>query len=179
MSSTIQIVEGVPTGTWTADPIHSSIGFSVRHMGVTRFRGGFKQFEVKLENGRIAGVAEVESITTEDENLTAHLLSPEFFDAERFPELRFESHEIERDADGIVVRGDLTMKGVSQPVELRGTITGPVVDPYGGSRTGLELEATIDRTAFGIDWNAELPSGGKVLADDVKLTAQLELVQAA
>src|SRR6266568_4617259 len=124
MSTTIQTVEGVPTGTWTADPIHSSIGFSVRHMGVTPFRGGFKQFEATLENGRLAGVTEVE-------NLTAHLLSPEFFDAERFPELRFESHEIERDADEIVVRGDLTMKGVSQPVELRGTITGPVVDPYG------------------------------------------------
>ena len=179
MSSTIEAVEIVPTGTWKADPVHSSVGFSVRHMGVTPFRGGFKQFAASLDDGRLVGTAAVESITTDDENLTGHLLSPEFFDADRFPELKFESSEIERHGDEIVVRGQLTLKGTSQPVDLRGTVSGPIGDPYGGLRFGVELETTIDRTAFGIDWNAELPAGGHVVANDVKLTAELELAKEA
>jgi polyisoprenoid-binding protein YceI len=93
--------------------------------------------------------------------------------------LRFESTEIRRDGDEVTIDGLLTLKGESRPVELRGTITGPLADPYGNDRLGLELETTIDRTEFGIDWNAELPSGGQVLANDVTLSAQLELVQQA
>ena len=177
--STIEITEVVPAGTWTSDPVHSSIGFAVKHMGVTPFRGGFKQFEAGLVDGKLSGTAAVETIQTDDDNLTGHLLSPEFFDAERHPVLRFESREIRREGDEVTIDGELTLKGVTQPVELRGAITGPLADPYGGTRVGLELETTIDRTDFGIDWNADLPSGGRVLADDVKLTAQLELVQQA
>jgi len=177
--SMTQIEELIPTGTWTSDPVHSSIGFAVKHMGVTPFRGTFKTFEASLADGKLVGSAPVETIQTDDENLTAHLLSPEFFDAERQPALRFESTDIRRDGDDVTVDGELTLKGVSRPVELRGTISGPLGDPYGNDRLGLELETTIDRTEFGIDWNAELPSGGQVLANDVKLTAQLELVQQA
>ena len=177
--STIEITQAVPTGTWIADPIHSSIAFSVRHMGVIPFRGGFETFEAELVGGKLSGSARVETIQTDDANLTGHLLSPEFFDAERHPVLRFESTEARRDGDEVAIAGVLTLKGESRPVELRGTITGPVADPYGGTRVGLELETTVDRTNFGIDWNAELPSGGRVLANDVKLTAELELVQQA
>ena len=173
------IPETIPAGTWKSDPIHSSVGFAVRHMGVTPFRGGFNHFEAVLADGRLAGTARVESITTDDESLTGHLLSPDFFDAERHPELRFEAGELRRDGDDVLVAGQLTLKGETQPVELRGTVSGPVTDPYGNSRIGLELETTIDRSEFGIDWNAELPSGGELLANDVKLTAQLELVQQA
>jgi polyisoprenoid-binding protein YceI len=177
MSTIAETNTSVPTGTWKSDPVHSGVGFAVRHMGVTPFRGAFKQFEASLAGGRLVGTARVESISTEDENLTGHLLSPEFFDAERYPELRFEADGIRREGDAIKVAGELTLKGVTRSVELSGDITGPVTDPYGGSRIGLELETTIDRTEFGIDWNARLPSGGALLADDVKLTAQLELVQ--
>jgi polyisoprenoid-binding protein YceI len=177
--STTQIEELIPTGTWAVDPIHSSIGFAVKHMGVTPFRGGFKTFDATLADGTLVGSAPVETIQTDDENLTAHLLSPEFFDTERYPVLHFESSEIRRYGDEVTIDGLLTLKGESRPVELRGTITGPLSDPYGNSRLGLELETTIDRTEFGINWNAELPSGGQVLADDVKLSAQLELVQQA
>jgi polyisoprenoid-binding protein YceI len=177
--STTQIEELIPTGTWAFDPVHSSIGFAVKHMGVTPFRGGFNTFDATLADGTLVGSAPVETIQTDDENLTAHLLSPEFFDAERYPVLHFESSEIRRYGDEVTIDGLLTLKGESRPVELRGTITGPVSDPYGNSRLGLELETTIDRTEFGINWNAELPSGGQVLADDVKLSAQLELVQQA
>jgi polyisoprenoid-binding protein YceI len=173
------VAELIPTGTWKSDPIHSSVGFAVRHMGVSPFRGGFKDFDATLFDGRLVGSARVESITTDDETLTGHLLSPDFFDAERHPELRFEADELRRDGDEVVVAGELTLKGETRPVELRGTISGPITDPYGNSRIGLELETTIDRTEFGIDWNAELPSGGEVLANDVELTAHLELVQQA
>jgi polyisoprenoid-binding protein YceI len=177
--STTQIEELLPTGTWSSDPIHSSIGFAVKHMGVAPFRGGFKTFDASLADGKLVGTAPVETIQTDEENLTAHLLSPEFFDAERHPVLRYESTEIRRDGDDVVIDGLLTLRGQARPVELRGTITGPLSDPYGNERLGLELETTIDRTEFGIDWNAELPSGGQVLANDVTLTAQLELVQQA
>jgi polyisoprenoid-binding protein YceI len=177
--SITQTEELVPTGTWSSDSIHSSIGFAVKHMGVVPFRGTFKTFEASLVDGKLVGSAPVETIQTDDENLTGHLLSPEFFDVERHPVLRFESTEIRRDGDRVAIDGLLTLKGESRPVELRGTMTGPLSDPYGGERVGFELETTIDRTEFGIDWNAELPSGGQVLANAVKLSAQLELVQQA
>jgi polyisoprenoid-binding protein YceI len=177
MSTIIEAVETIPAGTWRSDSTHSSIGFSVLHNGLTPFRGGFAEFEATVADGKLVGTAAVRSITTEDENLTGHLLSPEFFDAERHPVLRFESREIRRDGDAVVVDGDLTLKGVTKPVELRAQIAGPVVDAYGGTRVGLNLETTVDRTEFGISWNAPLPSGENMLADDVKLTAELELVQ--
>ena len=177
--SITEAVQAVPTGIWKSDSIHSSVGFAVQHMGVSAFRGTFGDFDAILTGDQLVGSARVETISTPDENLTGHLLSPEFFDAERYPELRFESREIRRDGDHLVVPGELTLKGVSRPVELRGIITEPIDDPYGKRRLGLELGTTIDRTDFGIDWNAELPSGGKVLADEVELTARLELVQEA
>ncbi len=175
--SITQAVQAVPTGTWSSDPVHSSVGFAVRHMGVTPFRGGFGRFDARLTEGRLIGTAPVDTVVTDDENLTGHLLSPDFFDAQRHPVLRFSSTEIRREGDEVVVPGELTLKGVTRPVELRGTITGPVEDPYGGTRLGLELEATIDRTEFGIDWNNPLPSGEPILANEVTLTAQLELVR--
>jgi len=177
--SITEAVQALPTGIWKSDPVHSSVGFSVQHMGVTPFRGTLSDFDAILGGEQLVGSARVESIATPDENLTGHLLSPEFFDVERHPELRFESTDIRRDGDGLVVPGELTLRGVSRPVELSGRITGPLDDPYGRQRLGIELRTTIDRTDFGIDWNAELPSGGKVLADDVELTARLELVQEA
>jgi polyisoprenoid-binding protein YceI len=175
--SITEAITTVPTGTWKADPIHSSLGFAVRHMGVTPFRGGFADFQAALVDGRLSGTARVESISTEDETLTGHLFSPDFFDAERHPELRFDSTEIHREGDDVTITGELTLKGTTGPVELHGTIAGPITDPYGGSRVGLTLSGTIDRTQFGIDWNNELPSGGNILGDDVKLTAELELAR--
>src|SRR5436190_20672889 len=129
-----EAVQSVPAGTWTSDPKHSSVQFSVVHNGLTPFRGGFEDFAATLKDGKLVGTAQVESITTEDENLTGHLLSPEFFDAQRHPDLRFESREIRRDGDAIVVEGDLTLKGVTKAVELRGDVAGPIADAYGSSR---------------------------------------------
>ena len=116
--SIAEAVQTVPTGTWKSDPVHSSVGFAVQHMGVSPFRGTFSDFDAVLAGDQLVGDARVESVTTPDENLTGHLLSPEFFDAERHPELRFQSTEIRREGDALVVPGELTLKGVGRPVEL-------------------------------------------------------------
>jgi polyisoprenoid-binding protein YceI len=177
MSTSTQIT-GVPTGTWRHDPVHSSISFAVKHQTVMTFQGQFGDWEAQLEDGRLTGSAAVASVRVEDENLAGHLQTPDFFDAEQFPELRFESSSIERDGDRISIQGDLTIKGTTQPVELAGTVSGPVTDGYGGQRLGLDLETTIDRHDFGVSWNMDLPGGGAAVADDVTVTARLALVQA-
>jgi polyisoprenoid-binding protein YceI len=177
--STAEAVRTIPAGTWKSDPTHSSVDFSLRHNGLTPFRGGFGDFTATLTDGKLVGSAKVESITTEDENLTGHLLSPEFFDAERNPELRFESTDLEVDGQNVAIPGELTLKGVTKPVVLRGELAGPVADAYGNTRLGLDLETTVDRTEFGIDWNAPLPSGENLLGNEVKLTAHVQLVQEA
>ena len=115
----------------------------------------------------------------DDPNLTGHLQTPDFFDAERFPELRFVSSSIERDGDVVSIAGDLTLRGETRAVELAGTISGPITDGYGKQRLGLDLETTINRRDFGIDWSAELPGGGQMLADDVVITANLALTQSS
>ena len=177
MSSTEQIT-AVPTGTWGIDPVHSSIGFAVTHSGVMTFRGTFKDYDAKLVDGRLEGVVQVPSVVVDDENLAGHLQTPDFFDAEQHPELRFFSKAIERDGDRVSVDGDLTLRGVTRPVEITGTITGPITDGYGNQRLGLDLETTVNRRDYGIDWGADLPSGEPMLADDVVITANLALVQA-
>ena len=181
MTTTTEIHQSLPTGTWQLDPVHSTIGFEVNYM-VGAFRGQFRDVEASLrvdeEGTQLTGSAKVASVDVKDENLAAHLQSPDFFDAERHPELRFSSTDV-TGGDELAVRGEITIKGVTQPVELTGRVTGPVADAYGSERLGLRLETTIDRTQFGITWNAPLPGGGNVLADEVKLTADLSLVKKA
>ncbi len=175
--STVEQRTGVPTGTWTVDPVHSSIGFAVKHNTVMTFKGEFGDFDASLVDGRLEGTARVASVEVDDPNLVGHLQTPEFFDAERQPELRFVSSSIEV-ADGrATVAGDLTIKGTTAPVELAGTISGPVTDGYGNERLGLDLETTIDRHDYEVSWNADLPGGDATLADDVLLTANLALIQ--
>ena len=126
------------------------------------------------------GTVDVGSIVVKDENLAAHLQSPEFFDAERHPELRFESSDIRRgEGDEVVVDGELTIKGITKAVEARGTLEGPAVTFGDVNKVGLTLEAIIDRTEFGLNWNAPLPKGGFALANDVKLIVELELAEQA
>jgi polyisoprenoid-binding protein YceI len=151
------------------------------HSGIATFRGGFADYEATLTGGdepKLESSAGVASVTVSDENLTGHLQSPDFFDAQRYPEIRFEATELRKLDDGrIEARGELTLRGVTQPIELTGRVNGPVVDAFGNERLGLRLETTVDRTQFGITWNAPLPGGGNLLADDVKLTAELSLVR--
>jgi polyisoprenoid-binding protein YceI len=176
--STTEQSTGLPTGTWQHDPVHSSISFAVKHNTVMTFNGQFGEWEAKLENGRLTGSANVSSVRVEDENLVGHLQTPDFFDAEKFPKLQFESSSIERDGDRITIAGDLTIKGTTQPVELSGTISGPITDGYGNERIGLDVQTTINRHDFGVSWNADLPGGGQILDDDVTVNANLALTQA-
>ena len=178
MSITEQTATAVPTGTWNADPVHSSVTFEVPY-AVSTFSGEVPEIEAKLEDGKLTGAARIASIRVKDENLQAHLLSPEFFDAERHPEVRFETSEVHRTGDDVEIEGELTIKGVTRPATLQGKIVGPAVDHFGATRVGLELETTVDRTAFDIKWNMPLPNGEPALANDVTLKADLTLVQAA
>ena len=177
------ITQQLPTGTWQLDKVHSSAGFAVKHMVVSTFRGRFEDFDATLEiddtgEAKLTGIVDAGSIVVKDENLGAHLKSPEFFDVERFPELRFESTDVRVDGDELVVSGELTIKGNTRPVEGRGTLVGPHVDIAGNNKLGLTLETVVDRTEFGLEWNAPLPKGGFALANDVTLQIELELARA-
>lgn len=182
--STTQQVTAVPTGTWVTDPVHSSLGFAVKHMVVATFRGSLTDFEATLtadEDGkaRLVGVGRVASVVLQDENLSAHVQSPDFFDAPRYPEVRYESDDVAIEGGKLVARGEITLKGVTKPLELQGELVGPIEDPYGNIKIGVTLEGTIDRTEFGLNWNAPLPAGGGfVVGNDVRLTAELELGKA-
>ena len=165
-------------GTWTLDPVHSAIGFELPYLAGT-FRGQFKDVDARLTDESLIGSARVASVDVKDENLAAHLQSPEFFDAERHPQLRFESRELDRDGGQLAVRGDLTIRGVTRPVELSGTISEPITDGYGRERVGVKLETTVDRTEFGVNWNLPLPNGEPSLANEVKLVAELYFVKEA
>ncbi len=172
----------LPTGTWTADAVHSTIDFTVKHMLVGKFRASVPTFSATLViddagNGKLEGTAVVASIVASDDNLTAHLASPDFFDGERFPEIAFSATSIRVDGDDVTASGDLTVKGVTLPIELKGELSGPAEDPYGNSRLGLDLTTTFDRTKFGLEFNAPMPGGGFILSNDVKVIAQLELVR--
>src|SRR5262245_26485934 len=169
--------QAIPTGTWLLDRTPSSVVYAVRHSGVSLFKGGFTDFDATVVDGELRGSAGVASITVEDENFQAHLLSPEFFDVERHPRVSFESADIRRQGDGIVVEGELEIRGVKQPVTLTGTVAGPVTTTA-GQKLGIHLETVVDRTSFGITWNMELPDGGFILENEVTLTADLELVKA-
>jgi polyisoprenoid-binding protein YceI len=170
-----------PAGTWNADPVHSTVGFEVGYSGVSTFRGSFREFEATLDGSGLSGSAKVASVDVKDEQLNGHLQSPDFFDAERYPEIGFKATELSRtDDDHVTAKGELTIKGVTQPITLEGTVSAaPTTDPFGREKIGLTLESEIDRTEYGINWNAPNQSGGDYLANDVKLVAELVFIKAA
>ena len=184
MSATeIKTSATIPAGTYRLDPVHSSAGFAVKHMVVATFRGRFEDFTAELVvddagNAVLNGVVKADTIVVKDENLAAHLQSPEFFDAERYPEIRFAASQVDVAHDGsLTVAGDLTIKDQTHPLQATGTITGPAVTFGDVIKLGVTLETVIDRTQYGLNWNAPLPKGGVALADDVKLTVELELAR--
>jgi polyisoprenoid-binding protein YceI len=170
-----------PAGTWSLDPIHSRVDFQVTYLAGT-FKGEFHEIGGELvvdgERATLEGRAKVASVDVKDNDLSAHLQSPDFFDAERHPELRFAAKDIRLDGDGKVsVDGELTIRGVTKPVRVTGTVTAPMADPYGSERIGLDLTTGVDRTDFGVDWNRPLPSGEPALANDVTIVAELQFVK--
>jgi polyisoprenoid-binding protein YceI len=181
--STQTIEQRVPAGSYVVDPVHSSIGFSVTHNGVSAFRSGFRDYEARFEGGdapRLSGSVEVASIDIAEEQFKGHILSPDFFDAENHPRLEFSSTELNIAEDGSVkLSGELEIRGHRQKVEAGGRFAQLGEDAAGGARVGLSLEAAIDRRGFGLDWQMELPSGGKALGYEVSLVVELELVAEA
>ena len=172
-------------GTWAIDKVHSHIGFAVKHMVVATFRGAFEEYEGELRSSEgagsvLSGKVQVDSLKVKDENLAAHLKSPDFFDSAQYPEISYSSTGFKVSEDGTVeVEGELTIKGNTHSVTARGALSGPHTDIAGNEKIGVELEAVIDRREYGLQWNAPLPKGGFALDNDVRLQVSLELVKEA
>ena len=170
MSTTLTTTsKTAPAGTWSADPVHSNVSFEIAYAGTNTFRGGFHEYSAGLTNGVLEGSAKVASVDVKDEQLNGHLQTPDFFDAERFPEITFRTSDLEH--------GELTIKGVTRPVAITASVSEPNVDPFGRERIGITLEATVDRTEYGVNWNAPNQGGGNYLGDDVTIKADLALVR--
>ena len=176
----------VPTGTWNIDPAHSSVEFQVKHLGIATVKGHFNDFEGTLvvgENGiptKAYGSVRVESVDTREEQRDAHLRSPDFFDAENHPELRFAATAIEPvDEDTFKVTGDLTIHGVTQPVSFDAELQGVEEDPWGNERFAVEVTGQIKRSDFGMTFNQALGSGNMLVSDKVKINLDISAVKAA
>ena len=173
----------VPTGTWTIDPAHSSVEFRVKHMMISTVRGRFGEFEGTIEaapelrHSKVRGSVEAASIDTNEPSRDAHLRSADFFDAETHPLIGFESTAIEHVARGDYrVKGELTMHGETRPVMFEVTVHGVTADPQGKDRVGLEVRGTISRGEFGLRWQQVLETGGVVVGDEVRITADISAV---
>jgi polyisoprenoid-binding protein YceI len=178
--STETVNQQIPAGTWNLDPVHSGLHFAITHNGIATFRSGFNQYTATLsggENPKLEGTVEVASIDIDEEMLKGHLLSPDFFDAEKFPQLVFRSTELSVDDDGSVrLRGKLEIHGETREVNAVGRFAALGADLGGSERVGFSFETALDRRDFGLSWNAELPSGGEVLEWEVAINVELELV---
>lgn len=172
----------IPSGKWKIDPVWSSLEFEVKKLGLATVKGrvpGFSGTFLGGDNPSIEGTVKAASITTFDADRDGHLQAPDFFDTQRYPELRFASTSVEANGNELVVTGDLTIKDITKQVELTGIFVGSAIDPWGNERIGLELEGTVDRTDFGLDWNAPLPGGGFLLPNEIVLKAYFAAVRAA
>jgi polyisoprenoid-binding protein YceI len=185
-SSATSIGTAVPTGTWNVDPAHSSVKFSVKHLGIATVRGEFTEFEGTLEIGndlasaRAYGTVKSASVYTNEENRDADLRSENFLHAELHPDLSFESTAIRPvDADSFEIEGDLTMRGTTRPITLKAEVQGTESDPWGNERVGLEVTGELDRTDWGITFNQVLGSGNLLVSNRVKLTLDISAIKQA
>jgi polyisoprenoid-binding protein YceI len=175
--STIETTK-IPTGTWQSDRAHSRIDAEVKHMGIATVHGQFTEFEATLAGGdhpSLSGSLELASIDTHDEARDAHLKSPDFFDVENYQRAEF---KVDHLAEGEVA-GELTLKGVTKPVDVNVEITGAGTDPWGNERVGVDIAAVIDRTDFNVNFNAPIPGGGLLVDNKVKLIASFSFTKAA
>lgn len=174
----------IPTGTYALDPTHSNVGFEIRHLGIATVRGAFRSFEGKIDATgdapRLEGSVEVASIDTGEVNRDGHLQAPDFFDAQQYPQITFHSTATDVAGDGAIrLRGEITIKDVTKPIELTGTLALNGEDPWGNERIGLELETKIDRRDFGLSYNQTLPNGNLLLSNEVKLLVGVSAVKQA
>jgi len=172
-------LQQVPTDTYTADPVHSSFGFGVRYNGVATFRSSFDKVDAQLADRVLTGSADVRSIVIDEPRFKGHLLADDFFDVENTPTITFRSTDIRLAEDGTAeLDGDLTIRGVTKPVTAKGTFA-VGGDAFGNDRIGLEVQTTVDRREFGLNWQMTKPDGSEALAYDVTISAELQLVKQA
>jgi polyisoprenoid-binding protein YceI len=176
---------GVAADTYTIDPSHSSIGFTVRHMVVTKVKGQFNEFagtivydDKDVTKSSVEVTIKTASIDTNTPRRDDDLRSPNFFDAAKYPEITFKSRRIEKSEDGHVAIGDLTMHGVTREIEIPFTIAGFVTDPMGNARIGLSAGTSLNRQDYGITWSKKLDSGGLVAGDEVEVDIEVEAIKA-
>ena len=183
MPITAEHVTGYQAGTWKLDPTHSEIAFSVRHLAISKVKGVFEDFDVTVvapENpadATIAATIEIASVNTKQAQRDGHLRTSDFFAADQHPQMVFTSTAFHPEADGtFVLDGDLTLRGVTKPVSLKGDFGGITVDGYGQTKAGVEASTKINRHDFGVSWNAAVEAGGMTLGDDVTISFDLQFV---
>lgn len=174
------------TTKWALDPTHSELQFKVKHLMITTVTGNIKTFSAELDsegddftNAAISFSGEINSIDTGNGDRDGHLKSGDFFDAEKFPAITFKSTSVEKDGSDYIVKGDLTIKDVTKPVKLNAEFGGIATDPWGNTKAGFTLSAKINRTEFGLTWNAALETGGVMVSEEVKILGELQFVKQA
>jgi polyisoprenoid-binding protein YceI len=182
--STIRTRSAVPTGIWRVDPVHSSVQFAVKHMGIATVRGKFTRFEGTLDVGedlsssKAYGKVDVSSIDTDEPDRDAHLRSADFFDVEHYPEITYESTRVvPLDAESSTVYGNLTMHGVTKEVRLEVVVEGTDTDPWGNERVGLSASGVLHRSDFDMKFNQALGSGNLLVGDKVNISLDISAVK--
>lgn len=174
---------GITPGLWTLDMSHSEIGFTVRHAGISKVRGRFTDASAEAKIGRslvdasLHATVKTASFDSGDANRDGHVKGPDFFDVENFPEMTFRATSVEGDGEDYTLTGDLTIRGITKPIELEVEFTGVAVDPFGATRAGFSAEAEISRKEFGLTWNAVLETGGLLVSDKVRINVEAALVK--
>ncbi|MDQ1465468.1 MAG: hypothetical protein QOC73_2409 [Actinomycetota bacterium] len=183
MTATVQqTIPGYLAGTWDIDPVHSDVGFTVRHMMVSKVRGRFARFEGQIVTGEnpldssVNASIDLASIDTNNDQRDAHIRSADFFEVETYPTMTYTSKGVRYDGDDLILDGELTLKGVTKQVPLRLEVNGFGPDAYGGTRAGFTATADINRRDFGVNFNAAIETGGAVVADKVSIHLEIEAV---
>ncbi|MET0463364.1 MAG: YceI family protein [Chitinophagaceae bacterium] len=175
------------TTKWILDPVHSELGFRIKHLMITNLSGSFNSFQVEatttdddFSTGAIAVTVDMSSINTNNQQRDAHLRNSDFFEVDKHPELKFTSSKIvKEDDDTFVLHGELTLKGISNPVKLDVEYNGITKDPWGSERAGFSVSGKIKRSDWGVSFNGPLETGGMILGEEVKILAEIQLVKEA
>ena len=162
----------ITQGTWNMDTSHSRIGFSVKHAGISKVRGEFTEAESQMVDGRVRTVIKIDSFNSGDSNRDGHVKGEDFFNVKQYPEMVFDGY-----LEGEYLRGNLTVKDVTRPVELELDELGVAIDPFGNARAGTEARAVISRKDFGLTWNAALETGGVLVGDKVTITLDVSFIK--
>lgn len=177
----VALAAPVLADTYDVDASHTTLGFGVKHMVVSTTKGKFDDYKAEIQydpanlaDFKASATIQVKSVSTRDEKRHEHLRGPDFFDAAKFPEIAFVSTKLEKTADGHALHGKFTIKGVTKDVVIPVTVNGPIADPWGNQRLGIEGGFTISRKDYGLTWSKTMDGGGLVVGDDVKIELSIE-----